>query len=212
VRFTVRHLMSLTWSLASSCQIRHQAQVHCSVDAGALVVFNEVLEPLNSMVTKARFTWVSSVFKTNGNHDEWQYTPTRCVCHGVKVSRNAEVQFSPVLWDIPLNHKPEPDDGEGEGRTMNQNWQNWVWHIQFWFELGLNLRTYIAKKSCTTYICIGKLSEKEKMKITQAPQLACCKRGCWLHGVYLVLGDCWLPVVQSLLVTRQWNEKRKKYI
>jgi len=29
---------------------------------------------------------------------------------------------------------------------------------------------------------MGKLSEKEKMKITKAPQLACCERGCQLHG------------------------------
>lgn len=67
-----------------SCQIWHWAQVPCGADAGALVAFNKVLEPLNSMVTEARFTWVSSVLKINGKHDEWQYTPTRCMCQGVK--------------------------------------------------------------------------------------------------------------------------------
>jgi hypothetical protein len=66
--------------------------------------------------------------------------------------RDAEVWFGPVLWVISPNREPEPDGGEGLGRTVNQNQQNWVHQVQFWFEPGLNLRTYVVNTGTTPAI------------------------------------------------------------
>ena len=77
-------------------------------------------------------------------HVAWEYV---IFCH--TSSRDAEVQFSPVLWGICLNREPEPNSKKRMCRTTNQTCRT-RFELSVWTELNLQFFVDIlsGKKEC----------------------------------------------------------------